>query len=1147
MLLPNLNYEYIEKYSFDRPIYELYSLKERLDFFKENRTHILTYKGDAYKTLFSEEEAKELYQNAKSSIYVYMSEEERIKNIDFLDSLSSKEKVFRVCSFNDKDNKKIILNHFFKTKHNLTELSALCDSLNISLSFEEYIKRFSFEELCKNVESLEKAKELINCFNVEDCEKVTLSMLENIKKSPKIELWEGVSVNTNTPSYFMVLEDMRNVRIIDKFYEGLKGERKDIAYNVLFSSVVNKWSSEYLFSHMYKFANEENKLAYLKRAKENDNLSYYVGNFKKMQNIFDNTPEKYKEKVYQLFDSYDAKAFVAFIVSFIDNVEKVKMLCDKYNKDSFSVVEAIEKKCGNQRNDEFLSLVDKYCSAGFLSKAHVVRIMSDSSESYPDAKIKYKNILNSFIDFFEIKNVDRFNKLVDRFGYDFLQFVETSNFNDIMNLKDDKFDKFIKIFDKEHFNLDKNALNTVIHAACNRTFKYEHNYIINIFGEFERCIQNNDKAEIYDLLDDIYRDSGLTIKDIIDSKGDNKLYVYMIGGGDWFVNSLCSGDKKAVDLLHDLTDTYIAKKREDYVKNAEPNFYKVSYFRRSYEKAFAKKNLFYEKDTVKILDFIYKTCDKSKLGSNELALLENKFLMCQVVKAKQIMSINRRPLGDEDREVIKYFKLLEKILDNVHENEGFLVEKCPFNFYDNADTPYTYKLSSEGAEYKVLTSMFFNFDIDCIDKNLLSNDKLYDEFIKSYVKEYKFLSWGDSFYNYFDMAGLLYNGDTLSSMLGYFNKISEKMENVDNSVKTGGESVKKGVTAFIDYANCFSSASNKYKVLLGEENANLILCNPGPNSSSLSREERLKTVELLLPKMYERRFITTPPCDENLELDNGKVINVKIGNFTDKINLTLGERTGACMRVGGIAEELFYTALFDEKGFHVILSHPKTGKFISRVSGVRDGNTVFLNELRFSSDQTLYSNYDLFRTIEKVADMLIDTSQKSRKPIENVIICDQYVMSGANVRKIPEIDNSNVFKNTYFDLKSNSAVVLKSVYKDKLVFKFGEEYSGKYNVRRNDVVCVDDKDDEHFYDNFDRMFLLARVLKGDTIENIDLQSFQEEMRKKDVVRYYYGDDFLVYVDSKGKVHDELVFEKADKEAIEKEIKEIQKQDKKKRK
>ena len=116
-------------------------------------------------------------------------------------------------------------------------------------------------------------------------------------------------------------------------------------------------------------------------------------------------------------------------------------------------------------------------------------------------------------------------------------------------------------------------------------------------------------------------------------------------------------------------------------------------------------------------------------------------------------------------------------------------------------------------------------------------------------------------------------------------------------------------------------------------------------------------------------------------------MHVVVGNFTHPSNLTHGERTGACMRIGGAGKSLFDFCLEDDNGFHIRFVNPKTGKFVSRVSGFRNGNTVFLNELRFSEDSE-YTNKDVVEACKLIARELIEVSKESELPIDNVVVTD---------------------------------------------------------------------------------------------------------------------------------------------------------------
>ena len=63
------------------------------------------------------------------------------------------------------------------------------------------------------------------------------------------------------------------------------------------------------------------------------------------------------------------------------------------------------------------------------------------------------------------------------------------------------------------------------------------------------------------------------------------------------------------------------------------------------------------------------------------------------------------------------------------------------------------------------------------------------------------------------------------------------------------------------------------------------------------------------------------------------------------------------MRSFGKGDNLFRFCNLDPRGFHITFTDEE-GNYLSRVSGFRNGNTVFLNELRYSVDGR-YSNEDV--------------------------------------------------------------------------------------------------------------------------------------------------------------------------------------------
>ena len=136
-------------------------------------------------------------------------------------------------------------------------------------------------------------------------------------------------------------------------------------------------------------------------------------------------------------------------------------------------------------------------------------------------------------------------------------------------------------------------------------------------------------------------------------------------------------------------------------------------------------------------------------------------------------------------------------------------------------------------------------------------------------------------------------------------------------------------------------------MIFGEDNFKLITLNPPLNRANSLRQERRENSLVNYIRCFNREKVAIPSFDEEIDI-NTKKINAVVGNFTNPINLTLGERTGSCMRSGGIGDDLYNFCLKDNNGFHIIFNDSETGEFISRASGFRNGNTVFLNQLRES-------------------------------------------------------------------------------------------------------------------------------------------------------------------------------------------------------
>ena len=299
-------------------------------------------------------------------------------------------------------------------------------------------------------------------------------------------------------------------------------------------------------------------------------------------------------------------------------------------------------------------------------------------------------------------------------------------------------------------------------------------------------------------------------------------------------------------------------------------------------------------------------------------------------------------------------------------------------------------------------------------------------------------------------------------------------------------------------------------MIFGTEDFKYIAGNPGPNSASMQKEKRIEEAIEYLKTIRTRSYVTVPPVDRDFVLSNGKKMNIVLGNFSNMINLTYGERTGSCMRIGGAGKSLYDFCLKDENGFHIRFSNPKNSKFISRVSGFRNGNTVFLNELRYAEDIE-YTNKDVVEACKLIANELIELTKDSPCPIENVVISPYYSMEESNmpVQK-SEIQNPQQgLKNFYTDIRSK-LIVLSTTSQTKNIVtpKLGLKNVPKYPVARDKKNILYNKAGQEYLAHLKS---LDQILSGVPVEELDI-SVDEK-----VAVCLVGEDWCVTIDKEGHI------------------------------
>lgn len=370
------------------------------------------------------------------------------------------------------------------------------------------------------------------------------------------------------------------------------------------------------------------------------------------------------------------------------------------------------------------------------------------------------------------------------------------------------------------------------------------------------------------------------------------------------------------------------------------------------------------------------------------------------------------------------FKVATKIIRELDEYDFDFTNSICNNFHDvikRLDNEDKIKRVYNPSDIDVdIFPILSNLDIKSIKENILNNEKNYLKLLDIMYKTKPHLLEPE-FLNFIEKNELPITDDLsdLAYFISYFGDIMEKelKDKDDFSYKISDVLNQSGVYAII---------GSPYYLALGED-AQLIKKNPKPNPAytKTKKNQRLKEAVDYTIKCFKRDEVLIPSFDEVYELEDNKKIECIVANFTAPCNLTHGERTGACMRIGGAGEQLFDFCINNKAGFHIRFENPETHEYVSRVSGFRNGNSVFLNQLRESKVND-YSSEDLYKSTKWIAEQLIELTKNTDNPIENVFVTTDYAISDIKVEKI-ELNGKKVKEglgSVYTDYDTSSATVL---------------------------------------------------------------------------------------------------------------------------
>lgn len=708
-------------------------------------------------------------------------------------------------------------------------------------------------------------------------------------------------------------------------------------------------------------------------------------------------------------------------------------------------------------------------------------------------------------------NLEHLDQFVNRFGPKYLYYLENDNLKTAINLEEEDFNKYMSLFSYDKLNIT-NAQN-IYDSILQARFKKEHEIDINRLTRIKNSlIEPNLPVPLEDLT---ILANAIDINTIKKLKiiPENELDQFNQNPQKFLIDIYTKiKNKEDVDknltIIYEINRQYLRKKREEYRKNNH------------YEK---ELKLDYTYDENSLLNILIADLVSSLTYSNEIISIDDLYNTIEYYHLENLNSISNP--NEENIEKIKECVLFLKSkgqefntketkqnITKLKEILRYMIkdEKISSNIktqikYSNYDVKKIYHVSHDDFP---IFSILQEINPKELQDTVFYKEEAYQA-LKSLLQKYKFPEWQGTFKESLEKSNLSLESYDIAAMITKFNEIYKYME----EKKAKKEEIN--LPEIINYANVLSSSSNRYEVLLGKENAKVIKLNPNPNAATVigDSNSRLDRAVENLVRLYQRKEITTPPINEDI-LVNGKKLNINLGNFTNPINITYGERTKSCMRIMGVGESLYNFCQENENAFHIRLTDSQTGKFISRVSGFRNGNSIFLNELRYSVEKDLYSDEEVIDAIKQVAQMLIEKSKESPLPIENVFITDHYAMKEDKTSKTIEI-KENIQENLptfHFDLRG-SGIVLATTSQDRDYVKINTDKTNlpKYRVLRDNIREYQTK--EEISTQLNKFHLLNQMITKNNPAIYQECELIPPEQTENIIYLLSGEDWIAYLDT----------------------------------
>lgn len=352
-------------------------------------------------------------------------------------------------------------------------------------------------------------------------------------------------------------------------------------------------------------------------------------------------------------------------------------------------------------------------------------------------------------------------------------------------------------------------------------------------------------------------------------------------------------------------------------------------------------------------------------------------------------------------EIIQIAKGIDKFDKLTGEDIKSVIGECPFTDEYYEFNPDIYKRFYLTFIDSFVQAFDDNKDVILNDTNYQALQQLVHVNGLIHISAMTKLGYYDSYdERFFDMKEYVWDkkvATVIFNIPSLINLLTPAKINIDNLDK------------LLDFKDMFEYADLKQISLLGKEVIKKIYSNNGFTSSSQS--ERINVACDLLTAMVSRKESTVPYINGTY-----RTYKYSIYDSTDETLLTAGLDTNACFRCCGNDNDFLHYCALNKNGFVIKLTDSE-GNFIGRAAGFRNGNGVYINQLRtiYDKKSSAYSSERdaIIKTFEQACNDIVETSQKNqneKNKIDFVVVTKSYTLDDIN---------SNVDNRTYKAIGKN--------------------------------------------------------------------------------------------------------------------------------